>query len=119
MNGEIKFRVWDNVGYMSSPFTLTDIQFKKIGFGSGCPVMQYTGLKDKNGVEIYDGDVLLHFGRFKRICEYQDGAFGYKADLDFGFISYNSNAYNLGLAESVITKAEVIGNIYQNPELLK
>jgi uncharacterized phage protein (TIGR01671 family) len=55
---EIKFRVWDNVDYMSSPFTLNDILSRKVEFTSDCKVMQFTGLFDKNGNEIYEGDII-------------------------------------------------------------
>lgn len=55
---EIKFRVWDNVDYMSKPFTLHELQAGLIRFTTDCPVMQYTGLKDKNGKEVYEGDLL-------------------------------------------------------------
>lgn len=80
---------------------------------------QYTGLKDKNGNEIYEGDIALHFGKFKRECKFNNGAFGYEADLgEWGFISYDSNRYNLGFENGKLMKCEVIGNIYENPELL-
>lgn len=46
---EIKFRVWDNVDCMSGPITLQDLQDGRIQFTSDCPIMQFTGLHDKNG----------------------------------------------------------------------
>lgn len=44
---EIKFRAWDNDDYMSSPFTLQDIQAGRIEWTEDVKIMQYTGLKDK------------------------------------------------------------------------
>ena len=62
-------------------------------------VMQYTGLKSKSGVEIYEGDITLN-GKFKNEVKYEDmdGTLGFWVEHE---------------------KGEVIGNIYQNPELLK
>jgi uncharacterized phage protein (TIGR01671 family) len=73
-------------------------------------LMQYTGLKDKNGVEIYEGDVVEAKGYYqdKYIIEWVydgweifDGKDGVVADFDEW------------------EKLEVIGNIYENPELLE
>lgn len=56
MSRTIKFRSWD--GYrMSKPFTLMDIQLSKASLNRfGEIVMQFTGLTDKNGKEIYESD---------------------------------------------------------------
>ncbi len=59
-NSRFKFRVWDNVDYMSKPFDLQGLQNKTVQFTSDCVVMQYTGLKDKAGKEIYEGDMVKH-----------------------------------------------------------
>src|SRR5690625_343596 len=75
-------------------------------------VMQYTGLKDKNGREIYEGDIL----EIKHLmgCETGELIFKYGAFLfDDGGYSYLGDH----LANSEYIK--VIGNIYENPELLE
>jgi uncharacterized phage protein (TIGR01671 family) len=86
-------------------------------------VGQFTGLKDKNGNEIYEGDKvkgrymvqrsldpnsepeIIHF---EGIIKYEEGCFYVKADNGQCAFSFNYTDYEL----------EVIGNIFQNPELL-
>jgi len=84
------------------------------------PIMQFTGLTDKNGKEIYEGDV---FGkivkgnkkRFYGIVEWNDNAEEIYDDEQGGFIDcYVGFSFPNGWR-----KWEVIGNIYENPELLK
>ena len=68
-NREIKFRIWDNVDYMTSPFTLYDIQSGRIKFTkNGLTIMQFTGLHDKSGVEIYEGD-LINYAKKESWCK--------------------------------------------------
>ena len=103
MKREIKFRVWDKVDYMSSPFTLQDVQNGKIKFTPDCPIMLFTGLRDRNGKEIYEGDIIDYgHGRFRPV-EFIDGA--------FCILKINS-------MPSLMTLYAVVGNIYDNPELL-
>lgn len=82
-------------------------------------VGQYTGLKDKNGREIYEGDIL----------EYNDHAYaqtgGNKNDsIVRHVVEYENGLFDVGgmlLVDAVINddEAEVIGNIYENPRLLE
>jgi uncharacterized phage protein (TIGR01671 family) len=76
--------------------------------------MQFTGLFDKNGKEIYEGDILKPINppsqkKDNRFVEYVDGSFCYN-DKYNGSRSLNHRLTKLFL---------VIGNIYENPELLK
>lgn len=73
-------------------------------------VMQYTGLKDKNGKEIYEGDVVT----FKRF--YGERKLPIEFDPLRGFRPYMEG---YGGFEWNPIEVEVIGNIYENPELIK
>ena len=82
-------------------------------------LMQYTGLKDKNGAEIYEGDILsTDLSRPYLIVEFRNGAFMYQChDGGRNYYDFMEPA-NEGLKFN--TKYhEVIGNIYENPELLE
>ena len=70
-------------------------------------LMQYTGLKDKNGVEIYEGDII----KGTKENEYKG-----QSDVFFGY-NWNLQPFSyLGVWD--MNKFEVIGNIYENKELL-
>jgi uncharacterized phage protein (TIGR01671 family) len=113
---EIKFRVWDNVDYMSSPFTLHGLMFSEIEFTTDCPIMQYTGLKDKNGKEIYEGDILTDGERRFKI-EYLDAILQFKITIITNEIKEWQKIWEMS-SFSNCAKLEIIGNIYENQSLL-
>jgi uncharacterized phage protein (TIGR01671 family) len=86
------------------------------------PLMQYTGLKDKDGKEIYEGDIVESFRfddpEFRSEVFYKNGAFGYKSYVWEVFISFASNE-NYKWRDDKSENIKVIGNIYENPELLE
>ena len=115
MTREIKFRAWDkrfklmtfisiiNFGAKEVSDGLENIDFKDLEF------LQFTGLLDKNGKEIYEGDIVTTFDNWKyKICYELDGYWVRNDNYDFRQrLSYETK----GL--------EVIGNIYENPMLLE
>lgn len=109
----IKFRAWDKVDYMSNPFTLQDIQDKKIQFTSDCPVMQFTGLYDKNGKEIYESDLVIIAGDLRVIEWYVIGLRAKSIKHDYNF------PVHYPFVKGEKTDWEIIGNVHQNPELLR
>ncbi len=138
MTRPIKFRVWvlgnDNTTpMMLGPEDLYDIDFKnqqlfladffRFDF-SDCVLMQFTGLKDKNGKEIYEGDIIggempdfydktIQVHGIVRWCKLEP-AFG----IDDGIADENG----VGMQRIIHpdrARLKVLGNIYENPELLK
>jgi len=77
-------------------------------FGGDCELMQYTGLKDKNGKEIYEGDIVRFWDvdgiAFSTVVKWDKELARFLFyDGDEGFTAYPENDY------------EVIGNIHENP----
>lgn len=110
---EIRFRVWNpTIKKMINPVTSmqsSDGNFQ--GLGSDCVVMQFTGLCDKNGKEIYEGDILRQHKKrgesFVVVWSRDDGQW----EIERSFCLSD----NLWRWSKV---SEVIGNIYENPELV-
>jgi hypothetical protein len=108
MNREIQFRAWSLLE-MTYSNPMPDLGFWKYGaFDSDTVFMQFTGLTDKNGKEIYEGDIVAQDGYLNREIWFEDGTYliGIKDQSDKHF--YQNIAQNV----------EVIGNIHQNQELL-
>lgn len=127
-----KFKVWDNVDHMSKPFTLNELQAELVQFDCACPVMQFTGLKDKNSNEIYEHDIAkISVGGHKSVNAkviFECGSFWlYSIDLPLVFDSDIDGMVRLstlcleleGFELNQLHQLEVIGNIHQNPELLE
>ncbi len=116
MAREIKFRVWipsvNKIVY--NPYIDFDQRDQIADIFNGKRNrfiwMQYTGLKDKNGKEIYEGDVLNDPGGFPTPCDtvitFQEGSF---------VAILNNYLIRPGAWKSM----EVIGNVYENKELLE
>lgn len=84
---------------------------------------QYTGLHDKNEKEIYEGDILLApvwFGSLKCVCIYQQEN-QVSSIQGFGLYSYDTyfQKYRTLVESDEWDEFEVIGNIYDNPDLLE
>jgi len=78
-------------------------------------VMQFTGLLDTNGKEIYEGDIVKHFGDndFVHEIKFKHGAFGYDSLVaPEKFVTYSETRIH------EIETVEIIGNTYENPELI-
>ena len=110
MTRQIKFRVWNKVDkVLYQPHAVSDEIFSN----SALEVMQFTGMLDCNGKEIYEGDILKYIfsERLKETMEkyeFQKKQFGVVEYKGTGFIWIKSKP----------EKQEIIGNIYENPELL-
>lgn len=131
---EIKFRAWEKSLKQIIPVDNIDFEKRMVNTESvwrmfdEIELMQYTGLKDKNDKEIYEGDIVeIHDGTItafrtsgKHIIEWWNGQFVFQANsheeddyINFGWW-VRSNNHSVSLKQ-----IEVIGNIYENPELLK
>lgn len=81
-------------------------------------LMQFTGLKDKNGKEVFEGDVIRDSDGFEGIVQY-DKSYGM---YGIAYLPTKSNGIDMTfeeLKDKYWNTFEVVGNIYENPELLE
>lgn len=139
MSRDIKFRVWDKTSnrmLYHDDFERVELDTKNkvvtliadeesdnshevLDYEDGieAEILQYTGLKDKNGKEIYEGDILERHEYWPIRIEYDKGCFMVR-DLDK--VRYNNLILNVPICNfESINDWKVIGNIYENPELLE
>lgn len=125
MNREIKFRAWDNVDKMmyvnlqngihfedGSVYAFQDFIDNK-GYHE-FNLMQFTGLQDKNGKDIYEGDLISEEGSKPYEVVWQYHSVQWIMQYTGEGRTYRHMAYDYAQQQY-----EVIGNIYENPELLK
>jgi uncharacterized phage protein (TIGR01671 family) len=114
---EIKFRAWDRTkSVMLHDVSTGTIQIFDEGqsaYTENCDLMQFTGLKDKNGKEIYEGDIVRHDVE----ASGRDGEPKYVRQV--GEVTITPLGTIIGGWDlAYCSEREVVGNIHENPELL-
>ena len=121
MTREIKFRAWDKG---KKRMTYSDDEGVSVGglltgyedYPEEVTLMQYTGLKDKNGKEIYEGDIVAFWKEYPLVVSFNDDNYGGVWGWNLLQADGTAECYYYGLSPN--ENYEVIGNIYENPELV-
>jgi len=116
-----RFRAWNkNTKKMVCPHKLTPLALNQgckdlagvfLPFDESYTIMQSTGLKDKNGVEIFEGDVVRDDSGKAWSVKWTSSV------CCFDFLDSDSNTW--AVSRNAVEHMEVLGNVYNNPELLE
>lgn len=117
----IKFRAWDKQREKMRPVASVGLQggvswvkgehYGYDGNGDNFELMQFTGLLDKNGVEIYEGDIFGQLPQLRCVVErMQDGA--------YKLVFLDKRISSWSIIDERISKSNIIGNIHEHGELL-
>jgi uncharacterized phage protein (TIGR01671 family) len=143
---EVKFRAWDIDNEKMGDVVTMNFNDNELTIYPTCDgypkhfecyeIMQYTGLKDKNGKEIYEGDIIVHknsLGNLKYTLEVRFGEYYIETCIDachelcdedpisvkcYGFY-FKRGVSEYSLNEQCFDDYSVIGNIYENPEIME
>ncbi|HEY5590654.1 MAG TPA: YopX family protein [Paludibacter sp.] len=123
MEREIKFKFWlGRIKKMTNEQSLVDIAHSFWDFTEDIIPLQFIGSNDKNGDEIYDGDVLTYdYADCKEFKEWMiNPCYVVKYCEDNNYVVAGIGIKNKSYCHAFRFKhCEILGNIYENPKLLK
>ena len=116
---EIRFRVWDSISKKLHPWIkISSIALDDFIELEHYTLEQYTGLQDKNGKRIYEGDILYNDFNAKGVVRFVNGMYVVDMVYEESLCSKDNDKMTFRLISTAIVTG-IIGNIHENKELLK